>query len=95
MHHKLGFLFVFAALRLGAATAPFSVRVVSTLPSPQPVGTPIGLSPRTENVAKGTLNFRYEVSVNGGPFHMLCDFTPVARFRLVPGALRTRARWCA
>ncbi|HVP00264.1 MAG TPA: hypothetical protein VMT15_19470 [Bryobacteraceae bacterium] len=60
MRRKLGFLLVFASLIGSAAGLPLTVRLVSSLPSPQPVGTPIGCSPQIDNVAKGTHVFRYE-----------------------------------
>ena len=84
MRHSLGLFLVFAALSYNAAGAPFAVRLVTTLPSPQPVGTPIGLSPRLQNAAKGTINVRYEVSVNGGPFHMVRDFSQLRDFGWAP-----------
>ena len=84
MRHPLGLFLVFAALSYSAEGAPFAVRLVTTLPSPQPVGTPIGLSPRLENVAKGTINVRYEVSVNSGPFHMVRDFSQLRDFGWAP-----------
>jgi hypothetical protein len=83
MRTTLGF-FLAAALVSSATAAPFSARLVTTLPSPQPVGTPIGLSPRLQNVAKGTINVRYEVSVNGGPFHMVRDFSQLRDFGWAP-----------
>ena len=89
---------VLAALGYSAAGASFGVRLVTTLPSPQPVGTPIGLSPRLENVAKGTIVVRYELSVNGGPFHIVRDFTQLRDFAWAPdlyehsAAIRVTAR---
>lgn len=84
MRRPLRLLLVFAALSCSAAGAPFAVRLVTTLSSPQPVGTPIGLAPRLENVAKGTINVRYEVSVDGGPFHIVRDFTQQRDFAWAP-----------
>jgi hypothetical protein len=98
MRHPLRLLLVFVALSYTAAGAPFAVRLVTTLPSPQPVGTPIGLSPRLENVAKGTINVRYEISVNGGPFHIVRDFSQLRDFGWAPAlyehaaAIRVTAR---
>ena len=84
MRQPAGLFLLFAALGCGATEAPFAVRLVTTLASPQPVGTPIGLSPRLENVAKGTINVRYELSVNGGPFHIVRDFTQQRDFTWAP-----------
>lgn len=84
MRHQLGYFLVFAALSCSGADTPLSVRLLSTLPSPQAVGTPIGLSPRLENGGKGMLNFRYEVSVNSGPFHIVRDFSQDRDFAWAP-----------
>src|SRR5215472_12822141 len=51
-----------AAVSRGATGAPMTVRLLSSLPSPQPVGTVIGLVPHVENAAEGMLVFRYSVS---------------------------------
>jgi arylsulfate sulfotransferase len=77
-------LLAYAALGYSATGAAFAVRLVTTLSSPQPVGTAIGLSPRLENVAKGTINVRYELSVNGGPFHIVRDFSQLRDFAWAP-----------
>jgi len=84
MRQPVGFFLLFAALGYSAAGAPLAVRLVTTLPSPQPVGVPIGLSPRLENVAKGMIVVRYEFSVNGGPFHMVRDFSQRRDFAWAP-----------
>jgi arylsulfate sulfotransferase len=84
MRQRVGLLLVFATLGYSAVGAPFAVRLVTTLSSPQPVGTAIGLSPRLENVAKGTINIRYELSVNGGPFHIVRDFSQLRDFAWAP-----------
>lgn len=84
MRQQLGILLAFAALTCSAAGAPLAVQLFSTLPSPQPVGTPIGLTPRLENVAKGMLNFRYEVSAAGAPFHIVRDFSQESDFAWAP-----------
>ena len=84
MRKKLGFFFVFAALGCSAAGAPLAVQLISTLPSPQPVGTPIGLSPQLQNVSKGMLVVRYALSVNGGAFHMVRDFSQQRDFAWAP-----------
>jgi arylsulfate sulfotransferase len=83
MRHQLGFLFVFTALGY-ASGAPLSVQLITTLPSPQPVGTPIGITPRIENVSKGMHVFRYELSTGGGPFHMVRDFSQQRDFTWAP-----------
>jgi arylsulfate sulfotransferase len=67
-------LFCFA--RLGfSAEPPLMVHLHSNLPSPQAVGTPIGLFPAIENAGKGLLVYQYSVSINGGPFRVFRDFS--------------------
>src|SRR5437016_4231027 len=64
-----------AALSSSASGTALSVRLLPSMPSPQPVGTLIGLFPRTENAAAGMQVFRYSVSVDGGPLHIVRDFS--------------------
>ena len=66
---------VFAAISCNAAGVPMTVRLLTNMPSPQPVGTPIGLAAHVENAAKGMLVFRYSVSTGGGPFHIIRDYS--------------------
>lgn len=84
MRQQLGFFLAFALSACGAATAPLAVKLISTLPSPQPVGTPIGLSPQTKNVSTGMHVFRYALSVDGGPFHIVSDFSQQRDFTWTP-----------
>ncbi len=62
-----------------AAEATIIVHMQSSLPSPQPVGTPIGLTalPALESMSKGrdTYVYQYSVSVNGGPYRIVRDFS--------------------
>ena len=66
---------LFAGLCCGASNPPLTVRIITSLPSPQPVGSPVGVVPRIENAGKGMHVFRYSASVDGGPFHIIRDFT--------------------
>ncbi len=81
-----------------AAAAPLAVHLRSTLPSPQPVGVSIGLTPRIENPSKGMHVFRYAVSINGGAFRVVRDFSQQADFAWTPelyeqsAAIRITAR---
>jgi hypothetical protein len=81
-----------------AAAAPLAIHLRSTLPSPQPVGTTIGFTPRIENSSKGMHVFRYAVSVNGGPFRIVRDFSQGRDFAWTPelfehaAAVRVTAR---
>src|SRR3954452_20640557 len=77
-------LILFAGLGYSATEPPLNVHLLSTLPSPQPVGTPIGLTPETENVGPGMHVVRYFVSVNGGPFHVIRDFSQQPIFAWAP-----------
>src|SRR5215471_5442960 len=87
-----------AWLCCSGATAPLAIHLRSTLPSPQPVGTTIGFSPRIENSSKGMHVFRYSVSVNGGPFRVVRDFSQNRDFAWTPelyehaAAIRVTAR---
>jgi arylsulfate sulfotransferase len=67
-----------------AAAAPLAVNLRSSLPSPQPVGASIHLSPRVENPSMGMYVYRYSVSVNGGPFRMVRDFSQARDFTWAP-----------
>ena len=51
-----------------------SVRLLTSMPSPQPVGTVIGLTPHVDN-AQGMLVFRYSVREGAGPLHVIRDFS--------------------
>src|SRR3954452_6168559 len=84
MRQQIAFFLSLATLSCSAVGAPLAVRLITTLPSPQPVGTPIGLSPRIENVSKGIHVFRYSVSVDGGPFRIVRDFTQARDFAWTP-----------
>jgi hypothetical protein len=67
--------FTFAALSWSAEGAPLSVQLFSNVPSPQPVGSVIGLMPHVENAARGMQVFRYSISIDGGPTHVIRDFS--------------------
>jgi hypothetical protein len=84
MRQPLVSFLVLSALGSCAAAAPLALHLRSTLPSPQPVGVAIGLTPRLENVPRAMLVFRYSVSVNGGPFHIVRDFSQDRSFAWAP-----------
>src|SRR5947207_10000876 len=65
----------FAALSSSASGAALSVRLLPSVPSPQPIGTVIGLFPRVENAGTGMQDFRYSISVDGGPLHIGRDLS--------------------
>lgn len=89
MRHQLGFLLAFAAM--GYSAPPLTVQLISSLASPQPVGTPIGLSSQLANVSKGIHVVRYEVSVNGGAFHIVRDFSQQRDFAWAPALYEHKA----
>src|SRR4051794_17834000 len=84
--------FVLAALAAGMASAAIPVQLMTSLPSPQPVGTAIGLLPRVQPVGPGLYNFRYMVSVNGGTFRMVRDFSQDPTFLWSPELYEHQAR---
>src|SRR4051794_8712804 len=68
------------AVSLNVARSAPTVRILSALPSPQPVGTVVGLTaiPKEEGdplKVFDKLRFRYSVSVDGGDFHIIRDFS--------------------
>jgi hypothetical protein len=93
----LSVLFVCAGV-----AAPPSVQLLSNKPSPQPVGTPIGLTARIESAgpppagpppagAPPALVFRYSVSVDGGPFRIVRDYSQAREFVWAPALQEHRA----
>lgn len=58
-----------------AATGTIKVELASSVRSPQPVGTVLGLIPTIEVNPPGPLNYRYSVRVNKGPFRVVRDFS--------------------
>jgi arylsulfate sulfotransferase len=91
-----GIFLAFCCSSLSAAGAPV-LHLLSTLPSPQLVGTSIGLMPKLE-IENPTppgpgapTNFQYSVSVNGGPFHIVRDFSQMASFAWTPDPFEQKA----
>jgi hypothetical protein len=64
-----------------AAGEPLRVHLIASRPSPQPVGISITIVPRIENLPPGPLAsadpvvVRYSVSLDGGPFRIVRDFS--------------------
>src|SRR5215471_15452097 len=72
---------------LGAASGePLKVRLIPSKPSPQAVGTSITIVPRIDNLPAGALGsadtvvVRYSVSLDGGPFRIVRDFSQQSDF---------------
>jgi len=73
------FLFLLIPLPLlQAANTPLAVTLLSNKPSPQPVGVPVSIWPKIDTSEKGMLVYRYSASVDGGPFHIIRDFSQQA-----------------
>ena len=79
-------------LSLAAWAEPLKVQLLSSVPSPQAVGTSVGLLPRIENPQKGMYVFRYSASVNGDAFHVIRDFSQAAAFVWTPMLFEHDAR---
>jgi arylsulfate sulfotransferase len=79
---KTAVLLIFGAAVYAAPA--LSVRLVSNVPSPQPVGTVVGLIPRLENAGPAKYAYKYSVSTNGGPFRVLRDFSQQPDFAWAP-----------
>src|SRR4051794_9404582 len=78
--HTAAAVSVFFAVSLNVARSAPTVRILSGLPSPQAVGTVVGLTaiPKEEGdplKVFDKLRFRYSVSVEGGEFHVIRDFS--------------------
>lgn len=70
----------FAAIASGAMT----IELTSSVPSPQLVGAVIGVLPKVQVTPPGPFNYRYMISMNGGPFHMVRDFSQDPAFAWAP-----------
>ncbi len=86
-----------AVVCLGVAWCTPTVRLLPALSSPQPVGTVIGLTaiPKEEGdpiKVWEKLTFRYSVSVDGGPFHVVRDFVRNPTFAWRPELYEQEAR---
>ncbi len=91
-------LFVFASLAASSVSwsAP-SLQIVPTLASPQPVGTVIGLTAIVKGEADARklapkLRYRFSVSVDGSPFHVVSDFSMRPYFAWRPELFEHEAR---
>src|SRR5215472_21192 len=90
-------LFVGLPLSLALCWCKPSVTLVSSLPSPQPVGTVIMLEARPTvdgDPDKQTrfLQYRFTVSVDGAPFRILSDFSRDSGFAWRPDLFEHEAR---
>jgi arylsulfate sulfotransferase len=83
---------ILAILSVAAASAAMSVKLESTVLSPQPVGSVIGFIPRVQISGFATFNYRYTVSTAGGPFRMVRDFSQAPDFTWAPELYEHEAR---
>src|SRR3954452_14398109 len=60
---------------LCCSATPYSVRLLASASSPQPVGARVGLQPFVETPPQGVAVYRYSVSLNGGPFRIVRDYS--------------------
>jgi hypothetical protein len=75
-----------SAAFLRATEVPITVQLLTSVASPQPVGTPIGLTSSIglESLSRDMFVFQYSVSVNGGPFRIVRDFSQPPSFVWTP-----------
>jgi arylsulfate sulfotransferase len=98
MREALSLLFVLVSVVCHATAAGISVNLISGLASPQPVGTPIALTVKVADKSPGLHAFRFAVSMNGGPFRIVRDFSQSRDFAWMPAlfehdaAVRVTAR---
>ena len=75
-----------------ANAEPLTVTLLPNVPSPQKVGTIITLVPRLANSTHATYVAQYSVSVDGGAFHMIRDFSQDMVFTWSPELYEHEAR---
>ncbi len=73
-----------SALCSAAGAEPVKLQIATTVPSPQLVGTSIGVHPRVESSKRAKYTFQYSASVNGGPFHVIRDLSQDSMFIWTP-----------
>ena len=88
---------IIPALVLGLAAfaadpEPLTVTLLPNLPSPQKVGTIVTLVPRLAHSTHATYVAQYSVSVDGGAFHMIRDFSQDMVFTWSPELYEHEAR---
>ena len=82
----------FGLAGFAATDEPLTVTLLPNLPSPQKVGTIITLVPRLKNSTHATYVAQYSVSVDGGAFHMIRDFSQDMMFTWSPELYEHEAR---
>jgi arylsulfate sulfotransferase len=84
--------FILAILSVAAASAAMSIKLETSVSSPQPVGSVIGILPRVEISSPSMYTYRYSVSTAGGPFRIVRDFSQAADFSWTPDLYEHEAR---
>jgi arylsulfate sulfotransferase len=82
----------FGLTAFAASDEPLTVTILPNLPSPQKVGTIITLVPRLAHSTHATYVAQYSVSVDGGAFHMIRDFSQDMIFTWSPELSEHQAR---
>ena len=85
--------FALGLAAFAANAAPLTVTLLANLPPPQPVGTIVTLLPRLEHSNTATkYAAQYQVSVDGGAFHTIRDFSQDMMFTWSPELYEHEAR---
>lgn len=84
MRLAVRFLLVLAFMVSHAMAGSLHVRLIPALSSPQPVGTPIGMTTQVTDASKGMHAFQFAVSMNGGSFRIVRDFSQSRDFTWMP-----------
>lgn len=84
MRERVRFLLVLASVVCPVRATAIVVHLLPALSSPQPVGTPIGLTTKIADPSKGMHAFRFAVGVNGGPLRIVRDFSQSRDFTWMP-----------
>ena len=85
-------IFLVAFATVAACTAAIPVKLVTSVPSPQPVGAVIGLFPTVQSFTPGVYTYRYMVSTGNGPFRVVRDFSQEPAFSWSPELYEHEAR---
>jgi hypothetical protein len=82
----------FGLTAFAAGDEPLSVTLLPNLSSPQKVGTIVTLVPRLAHSTRATYVAQYSVSVDGGVFHIIRDFSQDMPFTWSPELYEHEAR---
>ena len=91
MRQAVRCLLVLASVACHAKAAGLTVKLIPVLSSPQPVGTPIGLTTKVTDPSRGMHAYQFAVSINDGPFRIVRDFSQSRDFAWMPALFEHRA----